>query len=81
MGKYAETKRSLKATLAEAIRFGFVSQQFEARLNLGEIEMKSGQIAAGRARLEALGKEAWTKGFLLIARNAAAAAKDNTGTT
>lgn len=45
------------------------------QLALGEIEMKSGKAAAGRARLEALEKDATAKGFLLIARKAAAALK------
>lgn len=67
--------RSLKATLAEATKLGFVGYQLEARLALGEIEMKSGSLAAGRARLEALEKEVTAKGFGLIARKAAAAMK------
>lgn len=53
---------------------GFLDFEFEARLALGEIELASGQVAAGRARLETLEKEATAKGFLLIARQAAAAA-------
>jgi serine/threonine protein kinase/tetratricopeptide (TPR) repeat protein len=75
LGKTSEARESLKATSAEAKRLGFLGQQFEARLLLGEIEMKSGPIAAGRARLAALEKDATAKGFGLIARRAAAAAK------
>jgi hypothetical protein len=37
------------------------------------MEVKSGRAAAGRARLQALEKDATAKGFLLIARKAAAA--------
>lgn len=71
----AEAKTRLKAALSEATKTGFVPEQLEARLALGEIEMKSGKSAVGRARLEALEKDATAKGFLLIARKAAAAAK------
>jgi tetratricopeptide (TPR) repeat protein len=65
--------KSLEATLAEATKYGFVPYQFEARLALGEIEMKSGKTSAGRNRLEALEREAQQKGFGLIARKAAKA--------
>jgi hypothetical protein len=65
----------LEATLSKANQLGFVPQQFEARLALGELEMQSGKRVQGRARLTALEKDASAKGFLLIARKAAAAAK------
>jgi len=69
-----EAARTLNA-LAEATRYGFVGYQFEAGLSLGEMEAKSGppRRAAGRARLQALAKDATAEGFLLIARKAAAA--------
>jgi len=73
LGKPAAARESLKATLAEAKKYGFIRNELEARLALGEIEMKSGQAVAGRARLEALEKDAAAKGFGLIARKAAAA--------
>ena len=73
-GKTAQATKSLEAVLAEAAQSHLVSAEFEARLALGEIDMKSGKTAAGRTRLAALEKEATTKGFLLIARKAHAAA-------
>ena len=73
LGKPGEASHSLLATLAEATKDGFVGYQFETRLALAEIEMKSGKSGAGRARLEALEKDATAKGFGLIARKAAAA--------
>jgi tetratricopeptide (TPR) repeat protein len=73
LGEPAEAMTSLKATLAEATKYGFVGYQFEARFALGEIEMESGKSAAGQARLEALEKDAKAKGFGLIARKAASA--------
>lgn len=71
LGKPAEAKTSLEATLAEAKKYSLVRYQFEARLALGEIETESGQTAAGRARLDALERDSTAKGFGLIARQAA----------
>jgi eukaryotic-like serine/threonine-protein kinase len=65
--------KSLEATLAEATKHGYLGYQFEARLALGEIEMKSGHTTAGRAHLAAVQKEAQVKGFELLARKAARA--------
>ena len=65
-------KRSLEAVLVKASRHGYLGYEFQSRLALGEIEMKSGKTTAGRARLQALERDAKAKGFLLIARRAAA---------
>ncbi len=62
--------KSLDATIARARRLGFLGYEFEARLALAEIEMKSGSTAAGRAHLGALEKEARAKGFDRVARKA-----------
>ena len=51
-----------------------MSYQFEIRLALGEIEMKSGKTASGMARLKSLERDATAKNFLLIAHKAKAAA-------
>jgi tetratricopeptide (TPR) repeat protein len=72
-GGVAEAAKILEATLAEAMKYGYFGCQLEARLGLGEIEIKSGQATAGRARLEALEEDAKARGFLLIARKAAKA--------
>jgi tetratricopeptide (TPR) repeat protein/tRNA A-37 threonylcarbamoyl transferase component Bud32 len=63
---------TLRATLAEAERAGFVDYELEARLAAGEIETASGR-AAGRAHLAALAKDATAMGFGQVARRAAAA--------
>jgi serine/threonine protein kinase/tetratricopeptide (TPR) repeat protein len=76
MGKPALAERRLRAALAEAIRYGLVNRQLEARLALGEIEVKSGNAVDGRSLLHALERDAKTKGFLLIARKADDAAKE-----
>jgi hypothetical protein len=72
-GKVAGASRSLAAVLAEASKLGCGRCRFEARLGLAEIEMKQGKSTA-RERLAALEKDAASEGFLLIARQAHAAA-------
>ena len=64
-------RQALMSILAEATRTGFLEYQFEARLALGEVEIRSGRVAAGQTRLTTLQKDAQAKGFLLIARKAA----------
>ena len=73
-GASAEASKRLEAAIAEASKLGFIGYQFDARLALGQLELKSGNAAAGRARLASLEKEARAKGYLLIARQAAAGA-------
>lgn len=71
----AQAVKDLETIEPEATESGFLEEQLESRLALGQIEMKSGKTAAGRARLAALEKDAGAKGFLLIARKAAAAVR------
>jgi tetratricopeptide (TPR) repeat protein/TolB-like protein len=70
-GKTAEAMSTLQGVLADAKKFGYVPYQLEARLALGQVEMKSGKVVAGRSRLSALEKEARAKDFNLIAAKAA----------
>jgi tetratricopeptide (TPR) repeat protein len=70
-GQSGEALGRLEAVLAETKKTGLVPLQFEARLALGEVEVKSFGTA-GRDRLRALEKDARVKGFGLIARKAAA---------
>jgi hypothetical protein len=71
----AEAEKRLKLLLDESTLAGLVGYQFEVRLALAEIEMNSGQTTAGHVRLVELEKDARSRGFLLVARKAAAAAK------
>jgi eukaryotic-like serine/threonine-protein kinase len=66
-----EALKSLEAVLSQAKKTGFVASQFEARLAMGEIGMKSGSEGVSRAGLDALERDAKAKGFGLIARQAA----------
>lgn len=70
----AEAARRLQAIIAQAHRLGFIPYEFEARLALGEVEIKGGSTAAGRAQLAALETEARRQGFDLVARQADALA-------
>jgi tetratricopeptide (TPR) repeat protein len=70
LGRTTNAGKELALAVSDAQRAGFYGRQLEARLALGEIEMKSGATVAGRARLEALEAEARAKGYGLIARKA-----------
>jgi len=48
--------KNLESVLSEATNFGYVSYELEARLALGEIEVKSGKTIAARTYLEDLGE-------------------------
>ena len=76
-GKNDEAKKIAAVSLRDAQEAGFVGLQLEARLALGEIEIKAGNFAAGRARLEALERDASTNGFALTAHKAEVAIKRN----
>jgi serine/threonine protein kinase len=75
LGGGASAAKTLEGTLTEAQKYGFVPIEFEIRLALGEIEIKSGKVDAGKARLSALQNEASEKGFFLVAQKAQAAAR------
>lgn len=75
LGSTASAGKTLEGALSDAHRYGFVPIEFEIRLAMGEIEMKSGKTGAGRARLAALQKESGEKGFLLVAQKAQLAAR------
>jgi hypothetical protein len=64
-GKSAEALQRLEAVLTEAKKYGYLNYEYQARLALGEVEMKSGK---------ATNKDATRAGFLLIARKAEKAA-------
>jgi len=71
-GQNAEALAQLKSALEGAGKMGLVPYQFEARLAIGQMEIKSGKAVAGRAHLAGLQKDAGAKGFLLVARQAGA---------
>jgi len=72
-GKPSLARESLRRTIAEATKAGFVLYELEAQFALANVGIKSGQVAAARADLEKLERDAKARGFDLIARKAAAA--------
>lgn len=71
----ASAKKDLEPSLHVARKCRYLEYEYKLRLVLGEIELQSGEVRSGRARLETLAKDASEKGFDLIARNATAVLK------
>ena len=67
------TRKELAAIITKSRELGYMGVELDARLALAEIEMKAGQITAGREHLIAIEADAKTKGYNLIARKAATA--------
>lgn len=68
-GKDAEAAKALQSVVNEARRDGYVQFEFEARLDLAQLELRSNRDS-GRKRLQQLQEDARRKEFLLIARKA-----------
>jgi eukaryotic-like serine/threonine-protein kinase len=64
---------ALNSVIERTTRYGFTGYGFEARWAQAEIELKAGHASAARAHLETLEKDASSKGFSLIATQAAKA--------
>jgi len=69
---FDDARRIIRAAMEKAMAVDCVRCQLEARLELGEIEIKTGNAERGRAQLRELGDEAHRKGFGLIAGRAGA---------
>jgi DNA-binding winged helix-turn-helix (wHTH) protein/tetratricopeptide (TPR) repeat protein len=63
----------IEQILQDAQAHGYIGVEFEAKLALSELAMKTGHTAAAQSQLISLEKAAHGKGFDLIARKAAAA--------
>jgi serine/threonine protein kinase/tetratricopeptide (TPR) repeat protein len=68
-GKEAAATKALQSVLSESVRDGYKEFEFEARLDLGRLELRSSR-ASGRQRLEKLREDAGQRDFRLIARKA-----------
>ena len=66
-------RRELVTIIAKSRELGYMGLELDARLALAEIEMKSGQVTAGRVHLTAIEADAKAKGYNLVARKAATA--------
>jgi DNA-binding winged helix-turn-helix (wHTH) protein/tetratricopeptide (TPR) repeat protein len=71
-----EAIRELKEASVEARKIGFLEGDFQARLAIGEIEVRTGQSVTGRTQLLTLQQDAKAKNFNLLAGKAAAAIKN-----
>lgn len=69
LGKFAEARKELEATLASAHKFGYRLYEYQARLAMGEIGLWAGSASA-RADLATLENDARAQGALLIANQA-----------
>ncbi|HEY4660183.1 MAG TPA: DUF2225 domain-containing protein [Terriglobales bacterium] len=63
------SRQKLRSTIASAKKFGYYSIECEARLALGELDLKS-NLSSGRAELAALAGETRSHGMELLARQA-----------
>jgi len=68
-GKEPAATKALQSVLSESVRDGYKEFEFEARLDLGRLELHSSRTS-GRQRLEKLEADASRKDFRLIARKA-----------
>ena len=64
--------KELGLIISKSHELGYEGIELDARLVLGEMEIKTGHLEGGRQRLAVLEKEAKAAGFALIARKAAA---------
>ena len=67
------SKPRLERVLRDARAHGFVGIEFEAMLAAADLEKRSGHTALAQAQLASLERAARDKGFVLVARKAAAA--------
>ena len=67
------TRTELTGIITKSRELGFQGTELDARLALAEIEMKTGQVMAGRAHLVEIEADARAKGYNLLARKAAIA--------
>jgi tetratricopeptide (TPR) repeat protein len=74
-GDVDKARKQLMDVIAEATTIGYIYDQLEARLALGEINLKSNDNSETQRYLRVLEEEAHAKGYILIARKAAAALK------
>jgi DNA-binding winged helix-turn-helix (wHTH) protein/TolB-like protein len=66
-------RKELVAIITKSREMGYMGIELDARLALAEIEMKAGQMTAGRAHLTTIEADAKAKGYNLVARKAAIA--------
>lgn len=76
-GRSAEVIESLNRTIADAHKHHYLGVELEARLALGEVEVKSGAIDRGRTHVRSVETIASQNGFGLLANKAKASLSSN----
>jgi hypothetical protein len=66
----AQAVSSLRKTVSDARKSGYVQIALEAMFALGEVEMKSGNVAKGRMQLRAVEQESRRRGLMALANKA-----------
>ena len=74
-GNTAKALDELKSIIAESRKCGYIAAELEARLALGELQLRTGKTTDGLLNLSALEREANARGYLLIANKVSAARK------
>jgi hypothetical protein len=72
--EFTLAKKELDALIRDAASRSAVAIALDARLALGEVEIASGDVAAGQTRLRNLSRDAAELGFVRLSKQAAAAA-------
>jgi tetratricopeptide (TPR) repeat protein len=75
-GQVSKALRDLQKATAEAASLGLVASSLEARLALGEIQLRAGSRIEGMATLQALHRDAEERGFRFLARTPAGGERD-----
>jgi len=70
--RFGDSSRTLRSALPQTVKPDCVRCQLEARLELGEIELQTGNASRGNLQLRQLADEAQRRGFGLIAQRAGA---------
>jgi tetratricopeptide (TPR) repeat protein/DNA-binding winged helix-turn-helix (wHTH) protein len=73
--EFAGAQNTLDSVIVQAKKRGLRDYELNARLELGKVQLQSGQAAAGRVQLTSLEKDARARSYFLIARKAGAALK------
>jgi hypothetical protein len=75
-GKWTQAREELESMLGSARRFGYRPYEYQSRLALAEIDLWAGSASAPE-HLAALERDARAQGFLLIANQAHALARQH----
>ena len=76
-GQIERALKDLQVLRAESAHQGFVGFEMQARLRIGELQLRSPHPLVGKTTLQQLREDATGRGFLLISRKAATALENS----